>query len=86
MNVKGLDELPEKDQLLILSQVYRNFLQEEVNERIGEHWQVIGFQGSDPATDLRGVGIFGLFLLLVGKTLTLTLAGLDIAYTGGWSL
>eukprot|EP00088_Acartia_fossae_P057438 TRINITY_DN6701_c0_g1_i1.p1 TRINITY_DN6701_c0_g1~~TRINITY_DN6701_c0_g1_i1.p1 ORF type:complete len:310 (-),score=29.40 TRINITY_DN6701_c0_g1_i1:739-1623(-) len=28
--------------------------------RYGHHWEDIGFQGNDPATDLRGVGILGL--------------------------
>ncbi|VDN55080.1 unnamed protein product [Dracunculus medinensis] len=32
--------------------------------RYGKHWESIGFQGDDPATDLRGVGIFGLCQLL----------------------
>lgn len=31
--------------------------------RIGCHWEEIGFQGMDPASDLRGVGILGLFQL-----------------------
>jgi hypothetical protein len=30
----------------------------------GSHWEVVGFQGSDPATDVRGGGVFGLLLLL----------------------
>nr|CAD7394087.1 unnamed protein product [Timema cristinae] len=30
----------------------------------GSHWQQIGFQGNDPGTDLRGVGMFGLLQLL----------------------
>ncbi|XP_073969285.1 ELMO domain-containing protein 3-like isoform X2 [Rhodnius prolixus] len=30
----------------------------------GTHWQLIGFQGNDPATDLRGVGLFGLLQFL----------------------
>ena len=25
--------------------------------RYGGHWEEIGFQGTDPATDLRGVGM-----------------------------
>uniref|UniRef100_A0A183TVT6 ELMO domain-containing protein n=1 Tax=Toxocara canis TaxID=6265 RepID=A0A183TVT6_TOXCA len=33
-------------------------------KRFGNHWETIGFQGDDPATDLRGVGIFGLCQLL----------------------
>ena len=28
--------------------------------RYGNHWEQIGFQGTDPATDLRGVGCLGL--------------------------
>jgi hypothetical protein len=28
--------------------------------RTGAHWDVVGFQGNDPATDLRGAGLFGL--------------------------
>lgn len=32
--------------------------------RYGSHWEKIGFQGNDPASDLRGVGIFGLCQLL----------------------
>ncbi|XP_002434876.5 LOW QUALITY PROTEIN: ELMO domain-containing protein 3 [Ixodes scapularis] len=32
--------------------------------RYGNHWENIGFQGTDPATDLRGVGLLGLLQLL----------------------
>ena len=32
--------------------------------RYGEHWALLGFQGSDPATDLRGAGMLGLLHLL----------------------
>lgn len=32
--------------------------------RYGAHWEQIGFQGNDPATDLRGVGLLGLLCLL----------------------
>ncbi|XP_014242229.1 ELMO domain-containing protein 3-like [Cimex lectularius] len=37
----------------------------------GSHWQLIGFQGNDPATDFRGVGLFGLlqFLYLTSEDL-----------------
>lgn len=31
--------------------------------RLGPHWEEIGFQGSDPATDFRGVGLLGLLQL-----------------------
>lgn len=32
--------------------------------RTGSHWEEIGFQGNDPATDLRGAGLLGLVNLL----------------------
>nr|XP_022343971.1 uncharacterized protein LOC111137036 [Crassostrea virginica] len=32
--------------------------------RYGNHWEEIGFQGRDPATDLRGVGLLGLLHLV----------------------
>lgn len=30
----------------------------------GNHWEKIGFQGTDPATDLRGVGMLAIYQLL----------------------
>uniref|UniRef100_A0AC34QHB8 ELMO domain-containing protein n=1 Tax=Panagrolaimus sp. JU765 TaxID=591449 RepID=A0AC34QHB8_9BILA len=32
--------------------------------RYGNHWQKVGFQGNDPTSDLKGVGLFGLCQLL----------------------
>ena len=32
--------------------------------RLGSHWQDIGFQGNDPATDLRGTGMLSLLSIL----------------------
>uniref|UniRef100_A0AC34FIW4 ELMO domain-containing protein n=1 Tax=Panagrolaimus sp. ES5 TaxID=591445 RepID=A0AC34FIW4_9BILA len=32
--------------------------------RYGSHWENVGFQGEDPASDLRGVGMLGLCQLL----------------------
>lgn len=32
--------------------------------RYGSHWESIGFQGRDPATDLRGAGLLGLLQIL----------------------
>lgn len=32
--------------------------------RFGSHWQDIGFQGNDPATDLRGTGMLSLLAIL----------------------
>jgi hypothetical protein len=31
---------------------------------VGQHWVSIGFQGSNPKTDLRGVGMYGMLQLL----------------------
>ncbi|KAF0740420.1 hypothetical protein Ae201684P_016081 [Aphanomyces euteiches] len=30
----------------------------------GSHWEVVGFQGNDPSTDLRGAGMLGLLQIL----------------------
>lgn len=32
--------------------------------RFGSHWEEIGFQGTDPSTDLRGAGLLGLMNLI----------------------
>lgn len=32
--------------------------------RYGDHWEKVGFQGRDPATDLRGVGMFGVLQMI----------------------
>jgi hypothetical protein len=36
--------------------------------RFGGHWEVCGFQGNDPATDLRGAGMLALLQLLSFST------------------
>ena len=41
----------------------------------GGHWEAVGFQGSDPATDVRGGGVLGLLLLLRLLQSEQTLAG-----------
>jgi len=35
-----------------------------LENRISQQWKLIGFQGKDPASDFRGVGIFGLWNLI----------------------
>eukprot|EP01133_Synstelium_polycarpum_P003440 gene3440-3907_t len=32
----------------------------KLESRVSEQWKLLGFQGTDPATDFRGMGIFGL--------------------------
>ncbi|XP_023331477.1 ELMO domain-containing protein 3 [Eurytemora carolleeae] len=45
----------------ILRSIYRQLTGAKVNcARYGHHWEDIGFQGNDPSTDLRGVGILGI--------------------------
>merc|ERR1712062_15797 len=48
----------------VLVTLYHGLTGELPFGRFGSHWEIIGFQGNDPATDLRGVGLFGLWLLL----------------------
>jgi hypothetical protein len=31
-----------------------------MTERINDRWHIIGFQGKDPSTDFRGMGLLGL--------------------------
>ncbi len=48
----------------ILSTIYQKIYGTSVVERFGEHWKELGFQGDDPATDLRSTGVWGLLQLL----------------------
>ena len=50
----------------VLDTIYKNLTGSKVKQpRFGPHWEDIGFQGNDPATDLRGSGFLGLLQLLV---------------------
>jgi len=65
----ALAKIPFNDQeplhFKILCAIYRELTGKSgIISRYGEHWEVIGFQGTDPATDLRGAGILGLMQLL----------------------
>uniref|UniRef100_A0A0N5B020 ELMO domain-containing protein n=1 Tax=Syphacia muris TaxID=451379 RepID=A0A0N5B020_9BILA len=50
----------------MLLYIYRSLSGDFVNDvpHIGPHWETVGFQDTDPMTDLRGVGVFGLCQLL----------------------
>lgn len=49
----------------ILQTIYRQLTGDHLTcPRHGSHWQIIGFQGKDPATDLRGTGMLGPLQLL----------------------
>ena len=47
-----------------LHTVYCKLTGETTCQRFGPHWEDIGFQGSDPVDDLRGVGMLGLVQLV----------------------
>ncbi|XP_071090808.1 uncharacterized protein [Haliotis cracherodii] len=49
----------------ILQSIYRTLTGSRFDcQRFGSHWEEIGFQGRDPGTDVRGVGMLGLLQLL----------------------
>ena len=39
--------------------IYKTLLNTDQCRSVGEHWQNIGFQRTDPATDIRGAGMLG---------------------------
>jgi ELMO domain-containing protein len=44
----------------ILKALYIKLIDGAYRGTIGKHWEEIGFQGSDPRTDIRGAGLLGL--------------------------
>ncbi|XP_028391806.1 ELMO domain-containing protein 3-like [Dendronephthya gigantea] len=49
----------------VLQTIYKRLAGTKLDcPRYGNHWQVIGFQGMDPSTDLRGCGFLGLMNIL----------------------
>lgn len=49
----------------IFQTIYRQLTGDTLTcPRLGSHWELIGFQGKDPATDLRGTGMLGPLQLL----------------------
>ena len=60
----------------VLLTLYKLFTGSKIDcPRYGSHWEQIGFQGNDPATDLRGVGCLGilhpLYLVMTPELLPL---------------
>ncbi|KAI9579678.1 ELMO domain-containing protein 2 [Glossina fuscipes] len=48
-----------------LMELWRHLMPDEpLTERVSKQWQEIGFQGEDPKTDFRGMGLLGLENLL----------------------
>eukprot|EP00727_Mastigamoeba_balamuthi_P008812 m51a1_g4553 hypothetical protein (272) ;mRNA; f:81417-82612 len=60
----GLKEGDEAQNTLLLQTAYANLMACELCPGYGAHWETIGFQGPDPSTDLRGVGMLGALQLL----------------------
>ncbi|CAD8087026.1 unnamed protein product [Paramecium primaurelia] len=48
----------------MLYTIYCQLMTTDYCLRYGYHWEMIGFQGTDPATDLRNTGILGLVQML----------------------
>lgn len=49
----------------LLMTIYKSLTGTQLDcARFGSHWQDIGFQGNDPATDLRGTGMLSLLTIL----------------------
>lgn len=44
----------------MLFTLYYNVTKLHCPSNTGSHWELLGFQGSDPSTDFRGVGVLGL--------------------------
>ena len=49
---------------VLVKSIYRKLTGEPSCRLIGHHWENIGFQGTDPKTDIRGAGILGLVHIL----------------------
>lgn len=49
---------------ILLKSIYKKLTKEPNCRLIGNHWVDIGFQGSDPKTDIRGAGVLGLIHVL----------------------
>ena len=49
---------------LILKEIFKTLLKSPTCPRFGEHWEIVGFQGNDPASDLRSGGILSLLQIL----------------------
>ena len=60
---------PEVIHLRMLQTIFSHVTgSKEPRARIGRHWEEIGFQGTDPATDLRDLGMLSMLLLLYASS------------------
>ena len=49
---------------IVLKTIYKKLLKTDECRQVGNHWQDIGFQRTDPATDIRGAGMLGALQML----------------------
>ena len=49
---------------VLVKTIYKRLMKTEQCRQIGSHWQDIGFQATDPKTDIRGAGMFGVLQVL----------------------
>ena len=62
--LKFLHEEPIHEEML--TRFWKNLKGDDPNgeyQRFTTNWVEVGFQGKDPATDFRGIGILGLYML-----------------------
>lgn len=52
----------------MLEDLWQQLMDEPLNGMISKQWSQIGFQGEDPSTDFRGMGLLGLENLLYFAT------------------
>jgi len=62
------DEKNEKHEKLLLYLWKICFPNVELKDRISKQWKDLGFQGTNPSTDFRGVGVYGLWNILYFAT------------------
>ena len=60
----GLDTQIAENEIIVKSIYRRAFPEREHCRMIGRHWQDLGFQHTDPRTDVRGAGMLGLLHLI----------------------
>ena len=64
MDSKPVDYSSHVEHHQMIMTIYRFLTNETVCPQIGSHWQTIGFQGTDPRTDIRGCGMLGVLQVL----------------------
>ena len=56
----GYDKTNPEHEAMLMELWTTCFPNEQLENRVSEQWKLLGFQGTDPGTDFRGMGILGL--------------------------